>query len=212
MIGHDLGHQGQAEPTAAALAADEGLEQVVDDVEGHADAVVAHLDRDRQLEPCPAVVHGDTQAMLVLGRQRDGAIGRGRRLGGVLDQVQEHLHQAVPIALHLRQGRVVELDHLEMPGEAGLRDAADMLEHLMDVDRAALHRRRLAELLHAIDQRADPVGLLTDQADQRSILLRDRRLEELGGPADAGKRVLDFMRQHGRKPGDRTGEIGRAHV
>ena len=129
----------------------------------------------------------------------------GRRLGRVLDQVQEHLDQPVAVALDLGQRGVVELDDAVVAGEAGLGDAADMLEHLVDVDRAALDRAGVAELLHPLDQGADPVGLVADQLDQRPVLLADGRLQELGGAADAGERVLDLVRQGRGEPGDRAG-------
>ena len=129
----------------------------------------------------------------------------GRGLGRVLDQVQEHLDQPVAIALDLGQGGVVELDEAVLAGEAGRGDAAHMLEHLMDVDRAALDRRGVAELLHPLDQGADPVGLVADQLDQLLVVLADGRLQELGGAADAGERVLDLVRQGGGEPGHRAG-------
>ena len=87
----------------------------------------------------------------------------GDRLGGVLDQVEEHLDQPVAVALDVRQRGVVELDEADLAGEAGGRDAADVLQHLVDVDRPALEAARVAEVLHAVDQRADPVRLVADQ-------------------------------------------------
>ena len=120
MVGQDLGDQGQAETAAAALAADERLEQVLDHVRGHARAIVAHLDRDRQLQPVAAVVHRHPQPVLILGRQRDRAACRRCGLGRVLDQVQEHLHQPVAVTLDLGQRGVVELDEAVLAGEAGL--------------------------------------------------------------------------------------------
>ena len=68
-----------------------------------------------------------------------------------------------------------------------------------------LDRGGVAELLHPLDQGADPVGLVADQLDQRPVLVADGRLEQLGGAADAGERVLDLVRQRGGEPGDRAG-------
>ena len=75
---------------------------------------------------------------------------------------------------------------------------AHVVQHLVDVDRAALDRPAVGERLHAVDQRDDAVGLLADQAwSARARLSRHRLLEELGRAADAGQRVLHLVRQHG---------------
>ena len=92
-----------------------------------------------------------------------------------------------------------------LAGEAGGGNAPHMLQHLMDVDRSALDRGGVAELLHALDQGADPVGLLADQVDQRPVVHADRRLQELRGATDAGERILDLVRQGGGEAGDRAG-------
>ena len=73
----------------------------------------------------------------------------------------------------------------------------------------ALDRRGVAELLHPLDQGADPVGLVADQLDQRPVVLADRRLQELGGAADAGERVLHLVRQ---RRGEARHRAGRAPV
>ena len=75
----------------------------------------------------------------------------------------------------------------------------------MDVDGASLHRGRVAELLHAVDQGADAVGLVADQLDQRQIVLAHGRLQQLGGATDAGQGILHLMRQRGGQPRYRPG-------
>ena len=79
-----------------------------------------------------------------------------------------------------------------------------MLEHLVDVDRAALDRAVVGELLHAVDEAADAVGLVADQPDQRALLVADAGLEQLRGAADAGERVLDLVGERRAEPGDRA--------
>ena len=84
--------------------------------------------------------------------EADLAALRGHRLGGVLDQVEEHLDQLVAVAVDLGQRRVVVGLEADLAREAALGQAADVLEHLVDVDRAALDRPVVGELLHAVDQ------------------------------------------------------------
>ena len=79
MVGHDLGHQRQAEAAAAALRADERLEQMVDQMSADPWSVVAHLDRDRQLRGGRGCCHGDAQPVLVLGGDGDLAARRAAR-------------------------------------------------------------------------------------------------------------------------------------
>ena len=66
----------------------------------------------------------------------------------------------------------------------------------MNVDRPPRHRPVVAEHFHAIDQRDDAVGLVADQPRQHAVFRRSRLLEQLRRAANAGQRVLDFMRQH----------------
>ena len=66
----------------------------------------------------------------------------------------------------------------------------------MDVDRPARHRAVVAEHFHAVDQRDDAVGLVADQPRQHAVFGRGRLLQQLRRAADAGQRILDFMRQH----------------
>ncbi len=112
------------------------------------------------------------------GREHDLAALRRRRLGGVLDEVEESLDQQVAIAVHRRQRGVVLLDEAHMAGKARLRGAAHALEHLVDVDRRALDRPPIGEHLHAVDQRADAIGLVADQPRQLAIRRRRRSPRE----------------------------------
>ena len=53
-------------------------------------------------------------------------------------------------------------------------------------------------------RRADPVGLVADQPDQRALLGGHARLEQLRRAADAGQRVLDLVGERGAEAGDRA--------
>ncbi len=119
------------------------------------------------------------------------------RLGGVLDEVEEDLDQLVAIAEHRRQRGIVGFGEADVAREARLRDALHVVEHGVDVDALALDRPQVREGLHPVDELHDPVGLLADQPRQRPVLVAHRRLEQLGGAADARQRVLDLVRQHG---------------
>ena len=80
----------------------------------------------------------------------------------------------------------------------------------MDVDRFPFGRGVVAEGLHAIDEPADTLGLVDDQLGQGLILGRRAGLQQLGGAADPGQRVLDLMGQHTAQADDRAqpGRIG----
>jgi hypothetical protein len=62
--------------------------------------------------------------------------------------------------------------------------------------------RLFAENLHAVDQRADAVGLVADQHGEFAIGVADAGLQQLRRAADAGQRVLHLMRQDRRHAGD----------
>ena len=88
---------------------------------GHAGAVVFHGDLERQADPRLAARHRETHARAEGGGERDLAVGPllADRLGGVLDEVEEHLDQLVAAAGHGRQRGIVILDDLDLAGEAG---------------------------------------------------------------------------------------------
>ena len=68
----------------------------------------------------------------------------------------------------------------------------------------ARHRPVVAEHFHAIDQRDDAVRLVADQPRQHAVFRRRRLLQQLRRAADAGQRILDFMRQHRGQRDHRT--------
>ena len=89
---------------------------------------------------------------------------------------------------------------------------AHPLQHLMDVDRAARQRLVVGKRLHAVDQRDDAVGLVADQLGQLAAGIVGVLLQQLRGAADAGKRVLDLMRQHRRHRGHRARRVAMART
>ncbi len=82
----------------------------------------------------------------------------------------------------------------------------------MDVDRVAVDRPLVGKYLHAIDQRDDAVGLVGDQPRQRAVLVGSRQFEQLRSAANAGERVLDLMREHRGKAGDRARRAAMRHL
>ena len=80
-----------------------------------------------------------------------------------------------------------------------------------------LQRPLVAEHLHAVDQIADAVGFVADELGERAVLGRARSVQKLRRAANAGERVLDFMRQDRRHAGDRArrapvGELALDHL
>src|SRR5258708_30383956 len=149
-------------------------------------AVVADCDDERQMHTAVAAGHGEPHALLVEGREADLAATIGKRLGSVLDQVEEDLDEHVVVAEDRRQGRIVFLDEAMAAREAALRDLADALQHLVDVDRSALDRPRVGERLHAVEQCDDAVGLVADEASQLALGGARVLFEELSRAAYAG--------------------------
>ena len=66
------------------------------------------------------------------------------------------------------------------------------------------HRTLVGENLHAVDEPDDTVGFVADQAREGAIVLVRVGFEQLRRAADAGERVLDLMREHRGKSGDRA--------
>ena len=56
----------------------------------------------------------------------------------------------------------------------------------------------VAERFHAVDQAANAVGFGHDQLRHFALVRRQRFFQQLRRAANAGQRILDFMRQHRR--------------
>ena len=133
-----------------------------------------------------------------------------RRLGGVLDQVQEHLHQLIRVGKGRGQRGVVILDNGHVRRKADQRGFARTVQRVMDIDRAAVRRAQIAELLYLLQQLHDPPGFFHDQIGQLAVFGAKAHRQQLRRAGNTGKRVLDLMRQHfGHADG---GFRGRGHV
>ena len=114
-----------------------------------------------------AVLAAHAQRQVVEGVQADrAAAGPRARFGGVLDQVQEHLHQLVRVGTGRRQRGVVILDDRHMGGKAHQGRSAGAVQRIVDVHRAAVRRAQVAELLDLLQQFHDAAGFLDDQIGQ----------------------------------------------
>ena len=82
--------------------------------------------------------------------------------------------------------------------EARLGHFAHAIEHFVDVDGRAGQRARIAERFHAVDQSADPMGLLADELCELLLVVEESLFQQLRRAANAGERILDLMRENGR--------------
>jgi len=133
------------------------------------------------------------------GRQQDAALAAPLdRFGGVLDQVQQDLCQRIRIDQRRRQRGVEALVDRDLTRKSRARDAAYVVEQRIDVMRLQMERPRIGKVLHAVDQRRDTIDLGGDERRQRCRAARIA--QQLRGPADPRQGVLDFVRQHRRRP------------
>src|SRR5690606_5575090 len=104
MYAANLRLQSEAEARSVRLGGDEGIKKDGQKVLRHARAVVMHAEFERQGYAILRARNGDTDARAKGGRQRDLAMRvASNRFGGVLDEIQEYLHQLVPIGIDGRQ-------------------------------------------------------------------------------------------------------------
>ena len=146
----------------------------------------------------------DAHARTIGRGEHDLAIVGGRRIGGVAHDVHEGLDEIVAIAPDRRQRRIEVLHDAQAAAEARLRHALHAVQHLVDVHRRAHQRHRIAKRLHPIDERANAIGFVADELRQRTVVGRNRVFEKLRRAADAGERILDLVRKHGRHAAHRT--------
>ena len=204
VVADDFGDQRQPEAGAPRSGGDEGIEQVGTDVVGDALAVVLNADHERQVDARAAARHGETDAVPVGGGEDDLAAVGGHGFGRVLHQVEEDLHQFVPVAEHRRQGRVVGLDEAHVAGEAVPRQAMHPVQDPMDVDGGAWRRSGVGEHFHAVDKGTDAIRLVPDEPGQVTVLGGSALFEQLGRALNSRQRVLDLVGEHGRHARDRA--------
>ena len=139
----------------------------------------------------------DAQRQIVKAVQPDRAAATAPcGLGGVLDQVQEHLHQLVGIGIGRGQRRIVILDNRHVRRKTDQRGFARAVQRVMDIDRAAVRRAQIAELLYLFQQLHDPPGFFHDQIGQFPVFGPKAHRQQLCRAGNAGQRILDLMRQH----------------
>ena len=112
MIAHDLGDQREPEAGAGPLRRHERVEQVRLQVLGHAGPVVLDGDHQRQADAGIGARQRQTHAGPE-GRRNDDAPIRpfgADRLGSVLQEIEEGLHELVAVGADQRQRRVILLD------------------------------------------------------------------------------------------------------
>ncbi len=158
---HHLGHQGQAQAGTLAFVGDKGVEQIGHDIFRHARSIVVNGNFDGQLQAALGTGHGQAQAMAKGGAQGNFTAPGGRRLGRVLDQIQQHLHQLVKIAPHRRNGRIVFFVKADVLGKAALRHLADPFQNPVDIDRLVFNGP-VREHLHAFHNADDAIGFIAD--------------------------------------------------
>ena len=92
-----------------------------------------------------------------------------------------------------------------MARKSRARDLPDMIQHRVNIDGLFVNRALVPEHLHAVDEIADTVGLLGDEVSERAVFLGGARLQELRRAPNSRKRIFDFVSQHRRHRGNRTG-------
>ena len=92
---------------------------------------------------------------------------------------------------------IVALRDRQMTRESGAGYLADVIENSVNVDRFFMNGTLIAEDFHAVDEIADAIRFLRDEASERAVFLRCPRLQELRRAPDPRKRIFDFMSQHG---------------
>ena len=122
--------------------------------------------------------------------------GTLHRLGGIFQQVQEHLQQLVPVRISRGQRGVILFNQTDTGGKAHLGRAARAIQQVVQVDRLALGRAQVAELFNLIQQFHDPAAFGHDQIGQFQIRRIQPHRQQLGRAGDPRQRVLDFVGQH----------------
>jgi hypothetical protein len=115
------------------------------------------------------------------------------RLERVAREVEQHLLKPVRIAMQIRHAGVVVVTQLRRR-RFGLQQIGESFQQLMDVHRPEL--RHTVVMQQTIGERAEPVRFVDDHAGQRlQILVVDAALQQLRRTAQAGQRILHFMRE-----------------
>lgn len=122
MITHDFRHHRQAQTAAFRLGRDERFEEVRLQVVGNPLAIILHADHQGQMNTGVLSGNGKANPVPVRGSEDHFSTMFRRRLSGIFDEVQEHLHELIMIAVNKRQRRVKVRAVMKMAAETILRD------------------------------------------------------------------------------------------
>ena len=188
VLARHLLRQRQTKPTALRTPGYQRQEQTFGQVLGHAAAVVDDVQAQRQGVQFIA----DAYAVLGAGAQlHAGGAGFDR----IAHQVPGRLGQAVDIAQHVRQARVVIAHQLHRPARIGLGQPQHALEHDVDVERRVRLRRLRRK--QAIEQQGQASDLGFDQAGEfgRLGIVAMASCEQLRRALEPGQGIAQFVRQ-----------------
>ena len=101
MVADDLGDKRQAEPLAGRFRRHEGIEQMRQDIVLDAGSGIVHAHFERQRDALRRSRHANPDSRPEGGLEDDLALRSTLRirLGGILGQIEEHLHQLIAVAL-----------------------------------------------------------------------------------------------------------------
>ena len=202
---HERAADGEAEPGAGSPARDLRPVEAVEDerqVGGvHAGAVVGHREAHRRARRAGegAAMAGRSFARVGACPDRDRHVPAGRReLERVVEQIGDHLQQAVAVAQHHRRPQVLgQLDSLGQErravpvGGAG-GDVRQVHRLVLDTQVLAL---QLIETAQRTEQAPEPLDFLADHAQVLGGRRQDAVLERLHPRLDRRQRSAQLVRE-----------------
>ena len=131
-------------------------------------------------------------AMFGARAQRD--VG-GACVDGIAHEVPERLRQAIEIAVHVRQRRIVIAHQAHGPACIGFRQAEHAFEHRVDVHGFEGARRCRGE--QAIEQAREAIDFGFDERDEfgGGRIAGDAAFEQLRRALQAGERIAQLVRE-----------------
>ena len=118
------------------------------------------------------------------GERHRAALACRHGLGGVLDQIEQHLHQRIPMDINLGKRRIIGVANIDPVAKTRHRNGAGVFKNGVEILRRAFDRAAVGKRLHPVDQRRDAVDLVPNQLGQ--VAPRpDMCVEELSRPPDS---------------------------
>ena len=160
MLLHDAVGQGQAEPEPPRLRGDEGVEDPIEQLGGNALALVGDLDLDQRPGPRAQIdappehgVEGQPRGEREPSPARHG-------LDPVLDEVLEHLDEAVRVGPEGREARIVAPHELDLVGaRRRLPEQGHAIEQLVEVHEPEGQGQRASEIQERLHHAIDAIDL-----------------------------------------------------